>query len=457
MLPFDNLTGDAGQEYFVDGITDALTTSLAEIGDFDVIARTSAMQYKGTKKPLAEIGRELSVDAVLSGAVVRSGEHIRITTQLSRAATGRVAWAQSYDDEVTDMIALQRKITRAVAVAVEGRRATPPPTLAETRPAVKPEAYDLYLKGIAAGGGGTAGVRRAVEYFDKAIAIQPDFAAAYVASAEAQMQLLFGGPLPPREVVPKAEASIRKALELDDSIARAHRTLGSILSTYYWKWEDAEREHGRARQLRGNSGPRAELVREGRYAEAIADAERAQRLDPLSFNARVNIGVVCRTVGQYDRAVAEFQRALQLFPDQGRAHLQLGATYILMGRTKDAVAELEKAAGSPPTRNPRFGAYLGYAYAIDGRTVEARKILNDLEAMRKTQYVSSFGIALIYDALGEKAPALTALERAYEERAVEFSQLDQYPPFKTIAFEPRFEAVMRRVAFPAKRLPSARG
>lgn len=454
VLPFDNLTGDSSQEYFVDGITDALTTDLAEIGGFDVIARASAMQYKSAKKPLSDIGRELNVETLLSGAVARSGQRVRITTQLSDAATGRVTWAQSYDEELSDVIAIQRKIARAVAIAVEGRRGSPPPVRADARPAVSPAAYDAYLKGVAAGGRqGSDGIRRAVEYYEKAVAIQPDFAAAYAAMGDAQMQLLFGGPLSPREVIPKAEASTRKALQLDDRIARAHRTLGAIQASFYWNWDESDREHRRSRELNGNSGPRSELIREGRYAEAIADAERAQRLDPLSFGARVNVAVVCRTVGQYDRAVAELQRALELFPDQARGHFQLGATFMLMGRANDAIAELESSIGPGRTGNPRFSAYLGYAYAIAGRPVDARRILNELETLRRKQYVSSFGIALIHDALGEKEPALTALERAYEERAVEFSQMDQYPRFKTIESESRFQEVMRRVGSPTKKVP----
>jgi tetratricopeptide (TPR) repeat protein len=168
----------------------------------------------------------------------------------------------------------------------------------------------------------------------------------------AQLQFLYGGPLSPREAIPKAEASTRKALELDDSLAQAHRTLAEILQTFYWKWEEAEQEFRRARELRGDSAddPRAELIRQRRFEEAIADAEHAQRLDPLSFGARVAVAVVCRAAGQYDRAVAELRRALELFPDQRRGHFQLGVTFMLMGRTKDAIAELETSIESPRTR-----------------------------------------------------------------------------------------------------------
>jgi tetratricopeptide (TPR) repeat protein len=189
------------------------------------------------------------------------------------------------------------------------------------------------------------------------------------------------------------------------------------------------------------------LVRRGRIAEAIAAAERGRTLDPLSFGAQVNVGTAYRSAGQHDRAIMEFRRALTMSPGNTRAHFQLGATYAAMGRLDDAIRELE-AARSPQGRNWRFEAYLGYAYAAAGRTPDARRVLQELELRRRDQYVSSFGIALIHDALGEKAPALAALERAYEDRAVEFAQMAQYPPFRTIAAEPRYAAVMRGVGVP---------
>src|SRR5439155_6452498 len=248
VLPFDNLTGDPSQDYFVDGMTDALTTDLAEVGGFDVIARTSAMRYRGAKKPLPVIGRELNVDALLVGAIVRSDHHVRITTQLSHATTERVVWAQSYEGEVSDVVAVQRKIARAVAGAVGGRLGSPLPVRAGGPPLLNPDAYDAYLKGLAAGGRqGYDGFRTAIAYYEEALARQPDFAAAYAAMGEAQLQLLYGGPLSPGEVIPKAEASTRKALELDDTLAQAHRTLAAILETFYWKWEEADKELLRSR------------------------------------------------------------------------------------------------------------------------------------------------------------------------------------------------------------------
>src|SRR5438093_6062916 len=281
------------------------------------MARSSAMRYKGAKEPLPVIGRELNVDALLVGAIVRSDHHVRITTQLSHATTERVIWAQSYEGEVSDVVAVQRKIARAVAGAIGGRLGSPLPVRAGAPPLVNPDAYDAYLKGLAAGGRqGYDGFRTAIAYYEEALARQPDFAAAYAAMGEAQLQLLYGGPLSPGEVIPKAEAITRKALELDDTLAQAHRTLAEILETFYWKWEEADKELLRSRELGGNSDgrPRPELLRQGRFEEAVADAERALRLDPLSFAAHVNVAVVHRAAGEYERAIAELRRGLEIAP-----------------------------------------------------------------------------------------------------------------------------------------------
>jgi tetratricopeptide (TPR) repeat protein len=187
------------------------------------------------------------------------------------------------------------------------------------------------------------------------------------------------------------------------------------------------------------------LIRAGRIAEAVALTERARKRDPLSFSAQLNVAPAYRAAGQHERAIAEFRRALDMKRDASRAHFQLGATYVAMGRIDDAIRELEAAVPSRRQPDSRFEAYLGYAYAAGGRPLDARRVLNRLESRRREQYVSSFGIALIHDAFGEKERALAALERAYEDRAVEFALMSQYPAFKTIAGDPRFEAVMRLV------------
>jgi TolB-like protein/DNA-binding winged helix-turn-helix (wHTH) protein/Flp pilus assembly protein TadD len=452
VLPFDNLTGDASQEYLVDGITDGVTTNLAQLGGFDVISRTSAMRYKGANKPAAK--QELRVDALLEGSVARTGRQVHITARLVHAVTDRHIWAQSYEGELGDVIQLQQQIADAIGGILGTERRSSRAGRAAAVRAVNPDAYEAYLKGaFEAARPSYEQYQIAIAHFEQAVAKQTDFVDAYVGIAIFQVQFLFLGPLSPHEAIPKAEKAARKAIELEETNAWAHQTLGMILHNYYWNWEDGDREFRRAREIKGGSAEGkafgvAALIRSGRLEEAIEEAERARSLDPRSFDAYLNLGIAHRSMGHYERAVAEIRRALVLRPKSTRAPFQLGATLVLMGRPQDAIKEFETAVNSPPPRNTRFVAYLGYAYAAAGRTHEARRILEELEARARQHYVSSFGLALIYDALGEKGPALAAFERAYRDHAVEFVQAEQYPPFRTIAAEPQFVEIMRRIGPP---------
>jgi DNA-binding winged helix-turn-helix (wHTH) protein/tetratricopeptide (TPR) repeat protein len=331
-----------------------------------------------------------------------------------------------------------------------GRGASAPARAREAR-AANPQAQELYLKGVLAfGGQSPQAMRDAVAYFERAVAADPDFADAYSLLAQTQFQFLFGGSLAPRAVAPKVEAAARKAIELDDTLAMAHRTLGAILHIYYWKWDEGDREFRRAQELSGDAidshglGFQG-LIRARRIDEALVEAERVRKLDPRSFNAHINVAVARRAFGQFDRAISEVRRALEMHPGYARGHFQLGVTFVLMGRPQDAIPELERAINASPEGNPRFEAYLAYAYAAAGQPLKAGRILQSLEARRRNQYVSSFGLALIHDALGDKAAALAAFERAYHERAVEIAQSEQYPRFTAIASEPEFLERMRSI------------
>jgi DNA-binding winged helix-turn-helix (wHTH) protein/tetratricopeptide (TPR) repeat protein len=344
-----------------------------------------------------------------------------------------------------------------VAAAWQNRVATSPTSAEKSTVVVSAEARDAHMKGTVAMGRQTPeGFRSAVAYFEQAIAREPEFAQAHAALAQAQMQLLFTGPLAPRDVVPKAEAAARRALQLDDTLAQAHTTLGSILTNFHWKWAEGEREFQRARALADQSSDTRvggagieSLIRAGRVQEAIVESEAASNRDPRSFNAHVNAASAYRAAGEHDRAVERYRQALEIDPQSTRGHFQLGITLVRMGQLDEGILELE-AATTRSRSNPRFQAYLAYAYAVAGRRDDARAILKALDARARKEYVSSFGIALIYDALGEREPALAAVERAYEDRAVEFAQMAQYPIFKTIAAEPRYRAVMQSIGLKPK-------
>ncbi len=249
VLPFENLTGDAAQNYFVDSVTDALTVNLAQVEGLDVISRTTALQYRQTAKRLSEIGRELPVNGIVSGTVVRSGTGVRITAQLGRVATDRVEWGRAYEGELSHMLDLQQRIASDIAVAA----GLAPPPSHRRRPAqtIAAQAYDAYLKGLTTRGQNQHDAfSRAVGYFEQAIAIEPDFAEAYAALALTQLQFVFGGPFSPHEAVPKAEAAARKALQLDDTLGEAHHALGQILALYHWRWEDSANALQRAVEVR---------------------------------------------------------------------------------------------------------------------------------------------------------------------------------------------------------------
>lgn len=449
VLPFQNISGDPAQDYFVDSVTDAITVHLAELGVPDVISGTSARYYKQTPKRVPQIGQELKVDGVVTGTVARSASGVRIRVTLISAATDHHLWARTYDVDPSHMMAVQQRIALDIGIATG--RPSVPPVASHGSQAVDARAYDAYIKGLIAQGElRPDALGRAVGYFEQAIAIQPDFAEAYAGLAFAQLQFLFSGPFSPREAMPKAEAAARKALQLDDTIARAHLALGQILSLYHWRWDEGDKALRQVTELRGGQEEPASavsmaLIRRGRFADALAVAERARRLDPLSLNAQLAVGIACRISREHDRAIDELRRALEMSPGNTRALFQLGITFVAMDRFADAIRELEPAARG---HNSRIEAYLGYAYAAGGRSADARKVLNELESHARVQYVSSFGIALIHDALGEKRQAIAALQDAYEDHAVEFAQMAQYPPFRTIASEPAFETVMRQVGLP---------
>src|SRR5436190_3282521 len=319
----------------------------------------------------------------------------------------------------------------------------------KSRPRMSPEANDAFLKGVAAAGReNVSGFRAAVAYFEEATRKQPTFALAYARLAQAQMQLVYTGQFAPRDIAPRADLAVRQALALDDSIALAHRTRAQILHDYYWQWEAGDRELRRARQLDGTSTvahpPQATAaLSEGRFDEAIAEAERARARDPLAPQAALNLGATLRAAGQFDRALSEFRAALALNPQMARGYFQLGITYVLMERWPDAIEAIGRALEITPD-NSRFLAYQGFAFAKAGRADQARNVLERLRARAGTQYVSSFGVALILDALGERAAAAAAISRAFDDHALELSQWRQYPPFQAFQADPRFQVLTRR-------------
>ncbi len=421
VLPLENLSGDASQDYFVDGMTDALITELAQIRRLRVISRTSMMRYRGTRKALPEIARELNVEAVVEGTVVRVGPRVRITAQLIHAATDRHLWAQSYDRELRDLLALQEEVARAIAQAVQVEVRPEERRRLSQAAAVDPEAYESYLKGrFYWSMRGRENLLKAAGYFQRAIAADPAYAPAYSGLSDAYRQSDQEG-LAPAECMPKAEAAARKALALDDTLAEAHASLAGVLYRYRWDWDGANREFQRSLDLDPNSAESHRayavyLLTMRRNQEALPQVQRAQELSPLSPVIGIEVAVALMRLGRYDQAIEQLRKARELEPASPRVDQTLALVYARQGDVRKAIAVFEKAGAG---EGRAAGPWLGYLYGAAGRSAEARAALRGLEERSLRQYVSPQLFATVHLGLGHEKEAFTFLERAYEQRAIE--------------------------------------
>jgi len=420
VLPLQNLSGDPEQEYFADGMTEALITDLAKIQALRVISRTSIMQYKGAKKPLPQIAKELGVDAVIEGSVMRAGDRVRITAQLIHAATDRHLWAENYERDLKDVLALQGEVAQAIAreirVAVSPEEKT---RLASSRP-VNPAAHEAYLKGrYWQLKHSEKGFRKASELYDRAVALDPGYALAWAAIAE---NLGYAADLyvPTSEAYSKARPAAERALQLDESLAEAHTSLGVIKAYFDWDWRGAETELVRAIELSPSSASSRNwygwfLAILGRFDESISQLELARTLDPLSPTAISALGLAHVLKGDYERATVQLDRALALAPAFWAPRLFRTWMYERKGDFGAAVREVE--AIELQQLGPFGLAELGRAYALAGRRADARKILRELEKVSRTAHVSPFVFAQIHAALGEKDLAFEWLRKCQRERS----------------------------------------
>jgi serine/threonine-protein kinase len=452
VLPLENLMGDPAQEYFVDGMTEALIADLGQIEALRVISRTSVMQYKGVKKPLPKIARELNVDAVIEGSVLRSGDRVRITAQLIQATTDRHLWAQSYQRDLHDILALQSDVAGAIANEIKIKLTPQEQARLARGRSVNPEAYRLYLQGR------YYFSRRTLPAFDKSIQLfqqvlekDPDTALAYAGLAESYGILPFYGGASAKEAFPKAKAAALKALELDDSLAEAHAALGFVLFYWDWNWSAAESELKRAIELNpgyvvGHHWYAEYLGAMGRHEQAIAQVRRAQELDPLSPLMLVIGGQVCRYARRYDEGMEQCRKAIELDSNYALAHVGLGRAYLGKEMYEEATAEFEKAARLDGSEHSLL--WLAFASAATGRRGEALKILDRAREQSKRGEISPLRLAYFYIGLGENQRALDWLEKAYEERDPYMSFLKVEPPLDPLRSDPRFQDLLRRMNFP---------
>jgi len=449
VLPLENLSGDKDQEYFADGMTDALITDLGNISALRVISRQSVMVYKGSKKPLPEIARELNVDAVVEGTVQRSGNRVRITAQLLDARADRHLWAEAYERDLRDVLTLQGEVAQAIGREVQVKL-TPEEQarLAAVRP-VNPEAHDLYLKGfdwVNRSNGQAPILKKALECFQQAIQKDPNFARAYLGVAETYNILGNANQLPSDEAYPKAKAYARKALELDDTLDEAHVELANALAFGDWDWSSAEHEYKRAFEINPNSaaaqsGYSFYLTFIGQPAEAIAEAKRFEEISPGLAGSYMCLACVYLWARHYDEALAQFRKGMELNPN-ARPQFFLGWIYVEKGMYEEAIAEFQQL----PDGVAKFG-HLGNAYARAGNKAEARKAIQKLAGFTK-RGLGTYEIALVYAGLGEKDQALMWLEQAYKahDKGMPFLKVD--PSLDPLRSDPRFQDLLRRMNFP---------
>jgi TolB-like protein/DNA-binding winged helix-turn-helix (wHTH) protein/Tfp pilus assembly protein PilF len=453
VLPLENLSGDASQEYFVDGMTDALITDLAQISSLRVISRTSSMRYKGTGKRLPEIARELDVDAIVEGTVVRSGNHVRVTGQLVYAPLDQHLWARSYERDMSDVVGLQSDVAREISQAIrvqltpqERRR------LANPRP-VNREAYEAFLKGrYFLDKRAEETTKKAIEYFEQAIEKDPNYAEANAALADCYINLALSevSPevMPPDIAFPKARAAANRALEIDDTLAEAHASLGHIKFLYDREWASAEKEFHRAIELNPNYSwtyllYAFELMWTGRTDEALTTMKRARELDPLSLSINANLALILFSAHQYDQAIEQCRKTLEMDPNFAMARYRLGMIQNLEGHYLEAVPELEKSVAE--TGSPKAIAELGLAYSRLGKRDKALELLNELKEKSRRHYVSPFNLAIIYGGLGDNNRALDMLEQASKDHSPLLHHLKLSPAFAGLRSESRYIALVRSI------------
>lgn len=449
VLPLDNLSGDPEQEYFTEGMTDELITALGQYSALNVISRTSVMRYKGAQKTVPEIARELHVDAILQGSVLRSGNRTRITAQLTDGVSDRNLWGRSYERDMRDVLALQDEVARAIADEIEVRL-TGGRTKAITAAVVAPEAHEAYLRGRYYWNKWTPdGFQKAGDYFQRALAIDANYPAAHAGLADAHALLGYYGVVAPRDAFPRAKAAALNALALDETLSEAHTALALVAENYEWDWDGGERELARALQLNPSSAMAHlwysyHLVWFGRFDEAVKEAQRAQALDPLSLVTNTSVANILYDVKRYDEAIVECRKVLEMDSSFRWAHHSLGENYVEKGLFKEAVTELTLGLDQE-RRNPHFLAALAYGMARSGDRVGALKIVEELERASQERYIPATQIAGLYATLGKTPESLAWLEKAYQARDAWLPQLTVTPPFRSLHADPRFREFMARI------------
>ncbi|HET9431240.1 MAG TPA: tetratricopeptide repeat protein [Chitinophagaceae bacterium] len=448
VLPFVNMSSDRENEYFSDGMTEEITTQLSRIGDLKVIARTSAMLYKGSKKSVKEIAGDLHVAAILEGSVQKTGNAIKITVQLIDANTEHHIWAEKYEKDLKDVFSIQNEVARHIALALEAKLFQAAGKQAVKKETENLQAYNLYLKGryyLNKGKEGDLG--KALEYFDQAIEKDSAYAKAHAGRADVYLMLGEFDYIAGIEAWPKAEAAVKKALQLDETLADAHTSLGH-LSIHLYNWPVAKKELTRAIELSPTQAEAHHFMSQylavmGRMNESISEILKAQELDPLSLLVSNNVGQQLFRARRMDEAMAHLKKTLELQPDYPQAHRTLARVYMAKGMYLEGIDEFERSLLVAKS-NPTVLGYLGHAYGRVGERKKALEILDELKIISKTKDVSG-EMALVHIGLDNKEIAFELIEKAISELSVVLLQIKVDPEYDSIRNHPKYIMLLKKM------------
>jgi TolB-like protein/Tfp pilus assembly protein PilF len=454
VLPFENLSRDPDNAYFTEGIQDEILARLAKIADLKVISRTSTQRYKTSPDDLPQIAKRLGVSNILEGSVQKTADRVRVTVQLINAASDAHLWAETYDRTLTDVFAAESDIAKMIADTLRAKLSGSEQQAIAVRPTQNAEAHQLYLRGRYFWNKRTgADLKKAIDYFNRAIGKDPNYALAFAGLADAYVLLSAYAEASPKESLPQAKAAALKALELDSTLGEAHATLANALVAYDLNFAEANREFERAIELNPNYATAHQwyaetgLVPLGQFEKAVAEVKRALELDPLSLVINADVGTTLTNARRYDQAIEQLRKTVEMDPGFYYAHWTLGNALELKGLTEEAIAEYKEAIALNDDPLPR--ALLGHLYAKIGRKNEALAILKQVRELRessKQRYISPYNLALIHTGLGQKDEALQLLEETYQDRdGYDIAFIKVEPLLDPLRGDPRFETLVQKV------------
>jgi TolB-like protein/Tfp pilus assembly protein PilF len=451
VLPFDNLSRDPDNVYFAEGVQDEILTRLAKVADLKVISRTSTQHFKSVPENLPQIAKQLGVLNILEGSVQKVANQVRVNVQLINALTDAHLWAETYDRKLTDIFGVESDIAKSVADALKAKLTGSEQTEMAKRPTQNSEAYEFYLKGRFFWNKRTGDdLKTAADYFQRAVEVDPQYAAAYAGLAQTYVVIPLFAAGRPRDYFPKAKAAALRAIQLDEASAEAHTALGLLRCFSEVNFPEAEKEFKRAITINPNYATahhwygNALLLALGRFGEAVSECQRAVELDPLSLIINADVGGTLTIARRYDQAIAQLQRTLALDERFGYAHWNLGQVLYLKGDTAAAIAQYEKARALDD--DPQILGLLGRAYADTGQKEKATELIRGLEDRPKHEFVRGYIVALIYIGLGDKTKAIDCLEREYlDHDNIDTAWIRVDPMLDPLRGDPRFEALAEKI------------